>query len=87
MNPYGTIQLNNTVAVSVLLCGCTALDGNKMHRENARWELHKNATSYFEQILEATPYETTAVWPLIFYLKNHPNKMNEATAGETRMNS
>ena len=25
-----------------------------MHGEKARWELHKNAMSYFEQILEAT---------------------------------
>ena len=28
------------------------MDGNKMHREKAWWELHKNAMSYFEQILE-----------------------------------
>ena len=26
------------------------LDLNKMLRENARWELHKNAMSYFEHI-------------------------------------
>ena len=26
-----------------------------MHREKARWEFHKNATSYLEQNLEATP--------------------------------
>ena len=31
---------------------------NKMHREKAKWEQHKNAMSYFEQILEATPHKT-----------------------------
>ena len=28
---------------------------NEMHREKARWDLHKNATCYFEQIQEAIP--------------------------------
>ena len=28
---------------------------NKMPGEKAWWELHENATSYSEQILEATP--------------------------------
>ena len=37
------------------------MDVNKAYREKAGRELHKNATSYFEQILEATPYETAAV--------------------------
>ena len=31
------------------------LDANKIHEEKARWELHKNATSCFEQILEVDP--------------------------------
>ena len=51
-------------------------DTNEVQREKAWWELHKNATSYFEKILEATPHETTAVRPLTFHLKNYPNKMN-----------
>ena len=46
------------------------MDANKTHREKKiRWELHKNVRSYLEQILEATPYETTAVWPLTYHLK------------------
>ena len=44
------------------------MDADKTHREKVRWELHKNAMSYIEQILEATSYETTALWPLT-YLK------------------
>ena len=39
--------------------------------------MHKNATSYFAQILEATPHETTAVRPLASYLKNYPSKTNK----------
>ena len=34
----------------------------------ARQELHKNATSYSEQILDATPYKTVAVQPLTLHL-------------------
>ena len=39
-----------------------------------RWDLYKNATSYFEQIIEATPNVTTVVFPLISHLENHPRK-------------
>ena len=42
-------------------------DSNEMHRE--KWELHKNATDYFEQSVEATPYKTAAVQPITFNLK------------------
>ena len=50
------------------------MDVDKMYREKARRELHKNATSYFEQIQEAMPLESTAVQPLTSYLKTHPSK-------------
>ena len=52
------------------------MDVNKMHRQKARWELHKNSC-YFEQILKATPHKTAAVWPLTSHQKNNPNKMNK----------
>ena len=52
-------------------------DTDKTYREKAKWELHKNATSYKEQIREAIPHEKTAVWPLTSHLQNHPNKMNK----------
>ena len=38
-------------------------NADKMYKEKARQELHKNATSYTKQILEATSHETTVVWP------------------------
>ena len=31
------------------------MDADKKYREKARCKLHKNATSYIEHILEATP--------------------------------
>ena len=62
-------------------CGCDHttvwmhhLDSSKMHGEKARWELHKNALCCFEQILEATPYKTADVQPLLFY---KPSKYDE----------
>ena len=42
-----------------------------------RRELHKNATSYTEQIQETTSHETTVVRSLTSHLKNHPNKTNK----------
>ena len=40
------------------------MDADKTHWEKAWWELRENATSYIEQILEATLHETTAVRPI-----------------------
>ena len=37
------------------------LDTDKTHKEKARQELHKNAMTYIEQILEAILPKTTAV--------------------------
>ena len=53
------------------------MDANEMHREKTRWELHKNAASYLEQIPEATPHETTAVQPHTTYFKSYPSNMNK----------
>ena len=39
------------------------MDANKMHWEKAKWKQHKNATSYFEQILEATPPQNSTNLP------------------------
>ena len=44
------------------------MDTNKTHGEKATWELHKNDTSYFEQILEATLYKTKAKRPITSHL-------------------
>ena len=37
------------------------MDADKTAWEKGKRELHKKATSNFEQILEATPHKTTAV--------------------------
>ena len=39
------------------------MDADKLYREKACRQLHKNAASYNEQILEATSHKATAVWP------------------------
>ena len=52
------------------------MDTNKIHREKARWKLHKNATCCFEQILEATLDKTAVVRPTTSHLTNHPSKTN-----------
>ena len=42
--------------------------------EKSRFELHKNDTYYFEQILKEIPNKVAAVQPLTPHLKNHPSK-------------
>ena len=44
------------------------MDTDKPYREKAKKELHWNATSYIEKILEAALHETTAVRPLTYHL-------------------
>ena len=46
------------VCMSVCVC---LVHTDKAYGVKARRELHKNALSYVEQILEATSFETTAV--------------------------
>ena len=43
-----------------------------------RWKLHKNTVCYFEQILEAAPYKTSAVQPLTSHLTNDSSKTRKA---------
>ena len=40
------------------------MNAEKTYLDKTRRELRKNVTSYVEQIWEAIPHETTAVWPL-----------------------
>ena len=44
------------------------MDADKTYRKKTRRKLRKNATSYIEQILEATFHETTAAQLLTFHL-------------------
>ena len=57
------------VFVSILLYGCTPWMLTK--------HIDKNATSYFEQIQEATSHEPTAVRPLTSHLISHTCKTNK----------
>ena len=51
-------------------------DSNEKHKEKSRWELYKNATYWFKQILETASYKTATVRPLTIHLINYPIKMN-----------
>ena len=54
------------------------LDANKTQGEQkTRWELYKNTTSYFEQILESTTRKIATVRPLTSHLKDHPSKTKQ----------
>ena len=44
------------------------MDADKAYGEKARGELHNNATSYKEQILEATSHKTATISPPTFHL-------------------
>ena len=49
------------------------LDANKMTGEQARWQLHKNAVSNIEQVLEATPHKVPIIWQPASYRENYPS--------------
>ena len=67
-------EISETVAVEVLLYGCSTRNLTKRLQKKARWELHKDAVCYFEQIRVAATY---AVRSLTFHFTNHSNKMRE----------
>ena len=61
-------------------CGCihTAiwmdyLDANITAGEKARWQLHKNAASNIEQVLEATPHKAPTIWTPTSHHENYPS--------------
>ena len=54
-------------------------NANKTPGEKANWELHKNATCCFEQILEATAHKTTFGRPLPSHQTNNSSKTNETS--------
>ena len=53
------------------------LDANKTAGEEARRQLHKNASSNFEQVLEATPHKTPIIRPPTSHHENYPSLTNQ----------
>ena len=49
------------------------LDANKTAGEEARRQLHKNAVSNIEQILEATPHKLPIIRPPTSRHENYPS--------------
>ena len=68
--------LTSSSRINTHLC-INDIDAKETLRENARWELHKNDSSYIKQILETTPHNTRAVRPFTSSLWNHPSKVNK----------
>ena len=49
------------------------MDANKKVIEKAWGQLHKNAASNIELVLEAAPHNATAIWPPNTYHVNYPS--------------
>ena len=49
------------------------IDANKTAGEKAKRQLHKNAASNIEQVLEATPHKAQTIRPPTAYHENYPN--------------
>ena len=49
------------------------LDANKTAGEEAGRQLHKNAASNIEQVLEATPHKVPTIRPPTFHHENYPS--------------
>ena len=53
------------------------LDANKTAGEKARRQLHKNAASNSEQVLEATPHKARTIRPSTSHHENYPSQTNQ----------
>ena len=54
------------------------VDANKAYEEKVWQQLHKNATSYNEQVLEATPHKAAAVRPPTTHHENDRKLTNQS---------
>ena len=59
--------------VSIVLYGCTTWTLTKTAGEKARRQLHKNAASNIEQVLETTPHKASTIRPPTSYHENYPS--------------
>ena len=65
-------DLTNKMKRGILLYGCTTWKLTKQ-LEEARRQLHKNATSNIEQVLAATPHKAPTIWPPASLHENYPS--------------
>ena len=71
---YITYELVFQAAVvSILLYGCTTWTLTKRLWKKARRQLHKNAVSNIEQVLEATLHKAPTIRPSTFHHENYPS--------------
>ena len=69
------------ITVSVLQYGCTTYTLMKFLEKKLDRNCRKDSACYFEQILEAAPYKTAAVWPPSSHHTNYPNEMDKRLVG------
>ena len=50
------------------------MDANKTYAEKAWRQLHKNAASNIEQVLEAAPHKAATVRPLYIYIERERDR-------------
>ena len=58
---------------SILLYGCTTWTLTKRLEKKDRHQLHKNAVSDIEQVMEATSYKAPTIRPLASHHENYPS--------------
>ena len=66
------------------------MDSKETHREKATWELYKDATYCFEQILESRNLQNNR-WTVTYLPSHKSSKLDDQdlqiTAGEAKMNA
>ena len=67
-----TDKMKRSARVDTAVC-MHCMEANKMYGEKARQQLHKNAASNMEQILEATHHKAAAVRPPTTHYENYPS--------------
>ena len=59
--------------VLILLYGCTTWTLTKRMGKKGRRQLHKNAASDIEQVMEAIPHKAPTIRPPISHHENYPS--------------
>ena len=63
--------INQAAIVSILLYGCTSWTLTKRLEKKDKPQLHKNAASNIEQVLEATPHKAPTIRQPTPYHENY----------------
>ena len=70
---HATEETRDTRNITFVLIWMHYLDANKTAGEKARRQLHKNAASNIEQVLEATPHKAPTIQPPTSHHEKYPS--------------